>query len=252
MILLFIVGALSSLLWYGDILKLYAVMGILLLLFQKIRNKIKLICGALLIIFGNFSPILIKFLEIKGIHIPNVINSFVLLMVMFSTLGHMLLGQALYYVAILTDKSLLPKLKNYWFFFLLLTLSIWICVLFIQNNDLLHSFNQNSGPVIGMFYIFSILLLYQIQPVRKWLSVFIPYGKMAFTNYLGQTIIGVVILTPIFSNYTVHVFGMLLLYAAVIAFQVTFSFIWMRYFLFGPLEWLWRCGTYLKIQPIRK
>ncbi|MFQ3848376.1 hypothetical protein AABD42_05985 [Staphylococcus shinii] len=117
MVLLFIVGASSSLLWDGDILKLYAVMGALLLLFQKIRNKLKLIFGVLLTILGNFLPILTKFLEIKGIHIPNLISSFVLLMAMFSTLGHMLLGQALYYLGIFTNKSLLPKLKNYWFFF---------------------------------------------------------------------------------------------------------------------------------------
>ncbi|WP_369967095.1 DUF418 domain-containing protein [Staphylococcus shinii] len=101
-------------------------------------------------------------------------------------------------------------------------------------------------------FIFSILLLYQIKPVQKCLSILISYGKTAFTNYLGQTIIDVVILTPILSNYTVHTYGMLLLYVAVIAFQVVFSSIWIHYFLFGPLEWLWPCGTYLKIQPIRK
>ncbi|MBO1238070.1 DUF418 domain-containing protein, partial [Staphylococcus nepalensis] len=252
MVLLFIVGALSSLLWDGDILKLYAVMGVLLLLFQNVPNKIKLSCGVLLVTFGNFLPILIKFIEIKGIHIPNLLNSFVLLMVMLSTLGHMLLGQALYYIGIFTNKSLLPKLKKYWLLFLTLTLLIWALALFIQNNELLHSFNQNSGPIIGLFYIFSILLLYQIKPVQKCLSILIPYGKMAFTNYLGQTIIGVVILTPILSNYTVHTYGMLLLYVAVTLFQITFSLIWMHYFLFGPLEWLWRCGTYLKIQPIKK
>lgn len=252
MVLLFMVGATSSLLWDGDILKLYAVMGLLLLLFQKIRNTIKLICGVFLIILGNFLPVLTKFLEIKGIHIPNLLNSFVLLMVMLSTLGHMLLGQALYYIGIFTNKSLLPKLKKYWVLFLTLTLLIWVLALFIQSNELLHSFNQNSGPIIGIFYILTILLLYQITPVQKCLSILIPYGKMAFTNYLGQTIIGVVILTPILSNYTVHTYGMLLLYVAIVAFQVVFSFIWMHYFLFGPLEWLWRCGTYLKIQPIRK
>ncbi|MDW8563791.1 MULTISPECIES: DUF418 domain-containing protein [Staphylococcus] len=252
MILLFIAGALSSFLWDGDILKIYAVMGIVLLLFQKLSNIIKLNSGILLIVFGNLLPILIKLMEIRGIHIPHLVNSFILLMVMLSTLGHMLLGQALYHLGIFTNRDLLPKLKIYWLVFLLITIILWTISLFIQNQGMLHTFNQNSGPIVGMFYILSIVLMYQFRSFQKLLSLFIPYGKMAFTNYLGQTIIGVVILTPIFSSYTVHVYGMLLLYTFVIVFQIIFSFIWMHYFLFGPLEWLWRCGTYLKIQPIKR
>jgi uncharacterized protein len=252
MIILFIVGALSSFLWNGDILKLYAAMAIILLLFQKFSTKIKLSFALLLIALGNLLPVLIKFMEIKGVHIPSLINSFVLLMVMLSTLGHMLLGQALYYLGIFTNKALLPKLKIYWLILLLITITLWSITLLIQNQDMLHTFKQNSGPIIGMFYILSIILVYQFRPFQRGLTLLIPYGKMAFTNYLGQTIIGVVILTPIFSNYTVHVYGMLLLYGLVIVFQLLFSFIWMHYFLFGPLEWLWRCGTYLKIQPIKR
>src|SRR5699024_9513235 len=146
MVLLFIVRALSSLLWAGDILKLYAVMGVLLLLFQNAPNRIKLSGVVLFVTVGYLLPILIKFLDIKAIYIPNLLNSFVLLMVMLSTLGHMLLGQVLYYIGIFTNKSLLPKLKKYWLLFLTLTLLIWALALFIQNNELLHSFNQNSGP----------------------------------------------------------------------------------------------------------
>ena len=33
---------------------------------------------------------------------------------------------------------------------------------------------------------------------------------------------------------------------AVWVFQIIFSAIWLRYFLFGPFEWLWRSATYWK------
>ena len=36
------------------------------------------------------------------------------------------------------------------------------------------------------------------------------------------------------------------------AFLLAISPIWLRYFRFGPAEWLWRSLSYLKIQPIRK
>ncbi len=40
--------------------------------------------------------------------------------------------------------------------------------------------------------------------------------------------------------------------AAVWALEIIWSHIWLRYFRFGPLEWLWRSLTYWKKQPFRK
>ena len=34
-------------------------------------------------------------------------------------------------------------------------------------------------------------------------------------------------------------------------FNMTFSTIWLRYFEFGPMEWVWRSLTYWKKQPMR-
>jgi uncharacterized protein len=31
-----------------------------------------------------------------------------------------------------------------------------------------------------------------------------------------------------------------------------FSMVWLRFFRFGPLEWLWRSLTYWEWQPMRK
>lgn len=33
---------------------------------------------------------------------------------------------------------------------------------------------------------------------------------------------------------------------------IIFSKYWLKYFLYGPLEWLWRSATYLKLQTFRK
>ena len=40
--------------------------------------------------------------------------------------------------------------------------------------------------------------------------------------------------------------------AAVWVLQIVYSHIWLKYFRFGPLEWLWRSLTYWKKQPMGK
>jgi hypothetical protein len=34
--------------------------------------------------------------------------------------------------------------------------------------------------------------------------------------------------------------------------DLAYSPAWLRYFRFGPVEWLWRSTTYWKIQPLRR
>ena len=81
-----------------------------------------------------------------------------------------------------------------------------------------------------------------------------PVGQMAFTNYLMQSLLcGIV-----FNAYGFKMFGQLQRYEtylvvfAIWIFQILYSNIWMRYFLFGPFEWAWRSLTYWKIQPFVK
>jgi uncharacterized protein len=77
---------------------------------------------------------------------------------------------------------------------------------------------------------------------------------MAFTNYVGQTVIG----NAIFSGVGFGMYGaldraevyaiMLVIWAA----QLAFSVWWMSRFEFGPIEWIWRSLTYWHPQPMRQ
>lgn len=78
-------------------------------------------------------------------------------------------------------------------------------------------------------------------------------GRLAFTNYILQT----VICTTIFYGHGLGLFGsidrsgQLLVVFAVWGFQLWLSPLWLRSFRFGPLEWLWRSLVYVKVQPMR-
>ncbi|HTE10867.1 MAG TPA: DUF418 domain-containing protein [Chitinophagaceae bacterium] len=101
-----------------------------------------------------------------------------------------------------------------------------------------------------MGYLSLLILLYKISPVRKLLDILAPVGQMAFTNYLFQSIITSVIFYGFGLFATLQRYEVYYVVISIWLFQVIFSHVWLRYFRFGPFEWLWRSLTYLKRPPM--
>lgn len=101
---------------------------------------------------------------------------------------------------------------------------------------------------------FAVIVLLATGPLRQPLGVLAPAGRMALTNYLLQSIVG----TFVFYGYGLGLWGeigrsgQVALVLAVFAVQVAFSHWWLARFRFGPMEWLWRAGTYLQWPPLRR
>jgi uncharacterized protein len=100
----------------------------------------------------------------------------------------------------------------------------------------------------------SLLMLVFRSRVVPWLmKVLANVGQMAFTNYLMQSII----CTLIFHGYGLGYYNQLKFHqlyyivGGVWIFQMIYSYVWLRYYRFGPFEWLWRSLTYWKMQPMR-
>jgi uncharacterized protein len=79
-------------------------------------------------------------------------------------------------------------------------------------------------------------------------------GRMAFTNYLLQTVICTTLVYGrgfgLFGG--VERTGQAGIVLVVWILQLLYSPIWLRHFLFGPAEWLWRSLSYRKRQPMRR
>lgn len=105
--------------------------------------------------------------------------------------------------------------------------------------------------LVGMAHASVVILIAKSGGFRWMTMPLAAAGQMALTNYVMQNAIG----TLIFNGYGFGLFGELyrheLYYvvAAIWAFQLLFSLVWMRLFRFGPLEWLWRTLTYWRVQP---
>jgi uncharacterized protein len=77
---------------------------------------------------------------------------------------------------------------------------------------------------------------------------------MAFTNYLMQSLIcGLIFYGVGFGLYgKLQRYELYYVVAGVWIFQIITSHIWLRYFRFGPMEWIWRSLTYWKLQPFKR
>lgn len=92
--------------------------------------------------------------------------------------------------------------------------------------------------------IFSLCFLHHPQwKVFRWLAA---PGRMALSNYIGQSLCGILLFYGIGLGMGTQV-GLscvVMIAAAVYLLQAGLSRLWLHYFQFGPLEWIWRMLTY--------
>ncbi len=107
---------------------------------------------------------------------------------------------------------------------------------------------------VAMGHIGTIMLLAK-APFLKWLKFRLAaVGQMALTNYIMHSLICMIV----FTGVGFGLFGKLqryeLLYVvfSIWVLQLILSPIWLKYFEFGPLEWLWRRLSYLQTPPFKK
>ena len=99
----------------------------------------------------------------------------------------------------------------------------------------------------------AIMLVFRSRAIPWLMGGLANVGQMAFTNYLMQSIICTIFFYGYgFGNYNkLRFYELYFVVGAVWIFQLIFSAIWLRYFRFGPFEWVWRSLTYWKAQPMK-
>ena len=111
-----------------------------------------------------------------------------------------------------------------------------------------------APAVLALGYGAALLLAVDRGLIAPVWRGFAAAGRMAFTNYLVQSLV----FTTLFFGYGAGLIGRvsqataLLLGIVVYLLQVAFSRWWLARFRFGPFEWIWRSLTYGRAQPMRK
>lgn len=128
---------------------------------------------------------------------------------------------------------------------------------FVNAKFIYSHYNYYGSLFVAMGWISVIMLLCKSN-LLHWLKASLgAVGRMAFTNYIMHTVVA----TTIFNGRSGLGLGyfnefdrgqLLIVVVSIFIFQMIASPIWLRYYRFGPLEWLWRCLTYWKLQPMKR
>ncbi len=270
-LLLLGIGALHMWLWEGDILVAYAIASPFLLMARRLSDRALLGLGAALVLLSAVVFALAQsgvdgtgrqlgelWLETGG-EPDDVVGSLVLLTFFMRALGMMLIGVALFRSGVLSGDRPREYYRRMAAIGLgvglpLAALGVIIAALddFAPGSALLSMIPTTVGTIPATLGFTALIILWNMRPETALHRRVRAAGRMALTNYLTQTILGIVILRRLFEPDELNRAWVLLFVLAVWLLQIAWSQWWLSRFRFGPFEWAWRVATYRGLQPLRR
>ena len=266
--LLLCFGVIHAAFWIGDVLSLYALCCPFLLLFRYFSARILIVLGVLIFLLSGMLDAMIgifaeesaitTFLSSNGpeemgedwIGLAFIMNAF------SRALGLMCIGMGLFRNGWLTERVEREEVKKTLVLILLCSLVSgsgiwWTLANGYQANAMVLGNIPNTLITIPMALGYARLLMWWDQHGTNFLISKLRFvGRMALSNYLGQTAICMSVLSFFSTEVTRSRLWLFIIFVWI--FQLWFSEVWLRYFRMGPLEWIWRNATYRRIEPFRK
>ena len=270
--LLLLIGILHYTLWIGDVLMVYAVSSVFLIALRNLKNKTLISVGGVLFALSAACAILAQSITnatgdpLSGIWTQGRIDTdspippLFLFGYFLRALGLILIGAGLYRTGFMNG-SLSPKVyRTTAIAGLAIGLPLAaLGVIVTAANDysreiaFIGQAPNTLGTIPASLGYMSLIIIWNNRGDSGFRRRLRAVGRMALTNYLAQTILGVLALTVWFGDAGwVNRAAVLIFVFAVWAIQIWWSQTWLDRFLYGPAEWLWRCATYRGIQPLRR
>lgn len=301
LLLLFIIGIIHHTFWRGDILAIYALLGLLLIIFRFLPPKSILFIAVLLII--NLPTHLYDAFAAESVDAEMTLP---------------MEAEAKAYYSLIENGGIIANLKENWNSWpakikyqlqsgrLLMTFGYFLLGFYVGRKKLFESIDKNLikffrwNKYLGWIIIFLVLIAWlmllldyvtlpeiEVVPQLKWIAAFLfsiynvcvtifyitgitllfrtkffysllkplgTMGRMALTNYLLQTVFGLLL----FYDFGLGFFDItspainVLLAVAVFYIQLKFSQWWLTHFKQGPVEWLWKSLTQFKFSGNNK
>ena len=276
--------------WHGDILFNYALLGFIFLLFIKVSGKKMLMLGNIFYLLPNLlllgllgmaallmpeaeSTVSVPLLASQSVEVYQhgtfweitkqriadwtyTNNIFGLTLMLFTLFPLFLIGGGAAKYKWFEKTSQYRKGFMITFFITFILGLIFKLMPYLGNANLATNYMQDmfGGPLLAISYGLMIAHLAEIKWLHKLVTVISYVGRMSFSHYLFQSILS----TLIFYQYGLGLYGQLsvasgtLLVLIIYGIQLLFSMLWLKYFYYGPLEWVWRNFTYGSEKKLRK
>ena len=270
--LLLVIGILHFQLWDGDVLMVYAVSSVFLLVLRKLPNWALIALGVAVFMLSVLSTLLVQVIadttdaSLSGLWTPGeiaedeVIGPLYLLGFFLRALGLILVGAGLYRAGFMNGGLPARTYRRIAVIGLAVGLPLAaVGVIITAANDysreiaFIGQIPNTLGTIPASLGYMSLIILWNNR-TDSWLKERLrAVGRMALTNYLSQTVLGVLVLTVLLGDADFVSRSVVLAFVfGVWALQLWWSKAWLSRFLFGPAEWIWRVATYRRGQPFRR
>lgn len=266
--LLLVIGVVHLLFWDGDVLTVYALCAPVVLTLRRLPPKVLFglggACyGAVAVAswlvqssLRSFSSVLIDFWHDGDYY--GVIETWFLIDYFGRALGAMLIGVALYRTGVIAGNRALTFYRRMaaWGLGIGLPLSAAGFALMASTDfdidwAVAGTIPNTVATVPVCLGYLSLITLWNAAGEGAMRRRVRALGRMALTNYLTQTALGLIVLGWLADDAELSRTGIAVFVVAVWALQLWWSKAWLDRFSFGPVEWLWRCATYRRWQPSR-
>jgi uncharacterized protein len=272
--LLLAIGLLHGLLWEGDVLLVYALCSPLLLVARRWSPRTLIVSGTAMVLLPALIATIMQtqiavdgaglgdYWFVDGGPIGDDAGIFLICGFFLRAAGMMFIGVALFRTGIIQGQRPAAFYRNMAIYGLLIGLPIATAgVIWQSANDwspAIALIGEAPNTIATIPVAFGYLGLITLWTKRMATRPSMPaerlqaVGRIALTNYLAQTVIGVTLFSVVFDRGDVTRTTVGLFIVGVWAIQLWWSTAWLERFRFGPAEWAWRCLTYRSIQPLRR
>ncbi|HEY2493786.1 MAG TPA: DUF418 domain-containing protein [Paenibacillus sp.] len=226
LLILLIFGAIHQIFQPGESLFYYAIIGLLLIPFHRAKPAIVLSTGLFFTVAGCLTafPVLI--------------------------LGMFLLGHWTGQIKLFEDPEHYKKglRRTQIITFVLIIPMYFLQEMILNETGYLDIALAVGGLPVSVFYVTTMILLMRLSSVQRLFTPLANLGRLALTNYLLQTVIILTVAHAFNWSGTVHRSTLFLTAILILIIQMICSTLWLRHFPMGPVEYIWRLGTYGRVR----
>jgi uncharacterized protein len=268
--LLLVVGVAHTALWFGDVLALYAMCAPVVLLLRRLPARVLAVIGVALALVGTATAPFFQAAvgsdpaELGDLWFANAgplgptAETWFVLNAVGRALGLMLIGVALHRLGIVQGE------RSHAYYRRLAIRGLGVGTAVTAVGSAIHIATDWSADhaitgtiptglgTIPMALGYMALLILWNRSASRHLERFRNTGRMALTNYLTQTVIGLVTLGWLLDGVDLTRTMIAVWILGVWVLQLWWSTWWLERFRYGPFEWAWRCATYRSWQPLRR